>query len=65
MEDELLARGAQYQRGELFQPFAVVSEDGRLVTGQQQFSGEDFGGKLVQALANMARTKNTSENAAA
>ena len=50
VEDELRARGAHYQHGELFQPFAVVSEDGRLVTGQQQFSGEVFGKKLVETL---------------
>ncbi len=50
VEDELRGRGARYQCGGLFQPFAVVSEDGRLVTGQQQFSGEAFGRKLVAAL---------------
>lgn len=50
VEDELRARGARYQSGELFQPFAVISQDGRLVTGQQQFSGQVFGQKLVEAL---------------
>jgi putative intracellular protease/amidase len=50
VEDELRAHGARYRCGELFQPFAVVSEDGRLVTGQQQFSGQVFGQKLVEAL---------------
>jgi putative intracellular protease/amidase len=50
VEDELRALGARYQRGELFQPFAVVSGDGRLVTGQQQFSGDVFGAKLLAAL---------------
>jgi hypothetical protein len=42
MEDELRARGARYKRGELFQPFAMVSQDGRLVTGQK-FSDQVFG----------------------
>ena len=50
VENELRARGARYHCGELFQPFAVVSGDGRLVTGQQQFSSEVFGEKLVAAL---------------
>jgi putative intracellular protease/amidase len=53
VEDELTKRGARYVRGELFQPFATVSENGRLVTGQQQFSGEVFGAKLLQALENV------------
>jgi putative intracellular protease/amidase len=53
VEDELRARGARYQRGALFQPFAVVSQDGRLVTGQQQFSGEVFGERLVEALEKL------------
>jgi putative intracellular protease/amidase len=56
VEDELRARGARYQRGELFQPFAVVSEEGRLITGQQQFSGEVFGQRLLEALQK-ARAK--------
>ena len=47
-EDHLRAKGAEYERGELFQPYAVT--DGRLVTGQQQFSGEVFGEHLVAAL---------------
>ncbi|MEM1125706.1 MAG: type 1 glutamine amidotransferase domain-containing protein [Bacteroidota bacterium] len=49
-EDLLRAKGAHYERGALFQPFAVTADDGRLVTGQQQFSGEVFGDALVQAL---------------
>jgi putative intracellular protease/amidase len=65
VEDELRARGARYQRGELFQPFAVVSEDGRLVTGQQQFSGEVFGEKLLEALERPQSTSKTSGHAAA
>ena len=47
-EDHLRAQGARYESGGLFQPFAVT--DGRLVTGQQQFSGEVFGEHLVAAL---------------
>ncbi len=57
VEEELTRRGARYVRGELFQPFATVSENGRLVTGQQQFSGEVFGAKLLQALENVRATR--------
>ncbi|HKW66915.1 MAG TPA: type 1 glutamine amidotransferase domain-containing protein [Terriglobales bacterium] len=53
VEEELTKRGARYTRGELFQPFATVSENGRLITGQQQFSGEVFGAKLLQALESV------------
>lgn len=63
VEEELTRRGARYTRGELFQPFATVSENGRLVTGQQQFSGEVFGAKLLQALENV-RTARASGHAA-
>jgi putative intracellular protease/amidase len=63
VEEELTKRGARYMRGELFQPFATVSENGRLVTGQQQFSGEVFGAKLLQALENV-RTATASGHAA-
>ncbi|MEM8599565.1 MAG: type 1 glutamine amidotransferase domain-containing protein [Bacteroidota bacterium] len=49
-EDHLRAKGAVYEYGGLFQPFAVTSDDGRLVTGQQQFSGEVFGEALAVAL---------------
>jgi putative intracellular protease/amidase len=37
LEDALEERGANYIQGGLFKPFAV--RDGRLVTGQQQYSG--------------------------
>ena len=50
VEDLIRERGGDYVSGEPFQPFAVTSEDGRLVTGQQQFSGEVFGEQLVAAL---------------
>ncbi len=65
VEDELRARGARYQHGELFQPFAVVSDDGRLVTGQQQFSGDVFGKKFVETLERMRAVRKASEHAAA
>jgi putative intracellular protease/amidase len=37
IEDELRKRGANYVQGGLFKAFAV--RDGRLITGQQQYSG--------------------------
>jgi putative intracellular protease/amidase len=37
LEDVLRARGANYVQAGLFKPFAI--RDGRLVTGQQQYSG--------------------------
>jgi len=64
VEDELRARGARYKKGELFQPFAVVSQDGRLVTGQQQFSGQVFGQKLVEALDKASVSATGEHNAA-
>jgi putative intracellular protease/amidase len=64
VEDELRARGARYKRGELFQPFAVVSQDGRLITGQQQFSGEVFGQKLVEALKRAEASAMSKQGAA-
>ena len=63
VEDELTKRGARYVRGELFQPFATVSENGRLVTGQQQFSGEVFGAKLLQALENVRSARASGQAA--
>ena len=50
IEDELRVRSARYQCSDPFQPFAVASEDGRLVTGQQMFSGDVFGKKFIDAL---------------
>jgi putative intracellular protease/amidase len=50
VEDHIREAGGEYVSGEPFGPFAVTSEDGRLVTGQQQFSGEVFGDHLVAAL---------------
>jgi putative intracellular protease/amidase len=53
VEDELRARSAHYICTNPFQPFAIVSEDGRLVTGQQLFSGDVFGEKFTEALASI------------
>lgn len=50
VEDELRARGARYRCAPLFQPFAIASEDGRLVTGQQSFSADVFAEQLTEAL---------------
>lgn len=65
VEDELRARGARYKWGGLFQPFAIVSEDGRLVTGQQQFSGEVFGERMLEALERIRAMTKTTRRAAA
>ncbi len=37
IEDSARGRGAHYIQGGLFKPFVV--RDGRLITGQQQYSG--------------------------
>lgn len=50
LEDELRARGARYRCAPLFQPFAITSEDGRLVTGQQLFSADIFAKQFTEAL---------------
>jgi putative intracellular protease/amidase len=50
LEDELTKRGGDYQRGPVFQSFAIVSEDGRLITGQQNMSGEEVGKLVAEAL---------------
>src|SRR5215510_8698025 len=48
IEDELRKRGANYVQGGLFKAFVV--RDGRLITGQQQFSGMKVGQAVVSAL---------------
>lgn len=48
VEDALRARGANYIRGGLFAPFVV--RDGRLVTGQQQYSGRAVAQLLITML---------------
>ena len=48
IEDELRKRGANYVRGGLFRNFAV--RDGRLITGQQQYSGPRVAELVIAAL---------------
>ena len=48
IEDELRKRGANYVQGGLFKAFAV--RDGRLITGQQQYSGAKVAEAVIAAL---------------
>jgi putative intracellular protease/amidase len=48
IEDELRSRGANYVQGGLFKAFAV--RDGRLITGQQQYSGARVAELVIAAL---------------
>lgn len=48
LEDELKQRGANYVQGGLFKAFAV--RDGRLITGQQQYSARKVAQILIDAL---------------
>jgi putative intracellular protease/amidase len=48
IEDVLRERGANYVQGGLFKAFAV--RDGRLITGQQQYSGRRVAHMLIDAL---------------
>lgn len=48
IEDELTQRGANYVHGGLFKAFAV--RDGRLITGQQQYSARKVADMLIEAL---------------
>jgi putative intracellular protease/amidase len=48
VEDVLKERGANYINGGLFKAFAV--RDGRLVTGQQQYSGRRVAEMVIEAL---------------
>lgn len=48
IEDTLRERGANYLCGGLFKAFAV--RDGRLITGQQQYSGRRVAQMLIEAL---------------
>jgi putative intracellular protease/amidase len=48
IEDELRERGANYVQGGLFKAFAV--RDGRLITGQQQYSARKVTEMLIGAL---------------
>jgi putative intracellular protease/amidase len=48
IEDELRSRGANYVQGGLFRAFAV--RDGRLITGQQQYSGARVAELVIESL---------------
>ena len=48
LEDALRERGANYVQGGLFKAFVV--RDGRLITGQQQYSGRRVAQALIEAL---------------
>ena len=48
IEDELRARGANYIQAGLFKDFAI--RDGRLITGQQQYSGAKVAALVIAAL---------------
>jgi putative intracellular protease/amidase len=48
IEDELRERGANYVQGGLFKAFAV--RDGRLITGQQQYSGAKVAELVIEAV---------------
>lgn len=48
IEDALRERGANYIQGGLFKPFVV--RDGRLITGQQQYSGRKVALAVIDAL---------------
>jgi putative intracellular protease/amidase len=48
VEDVLKQRGANYVQGGLFKPFAI--RDGRLITGQQQYSGRKVAQMVLDAL---------------
>jgi putative intracellular protease/amidase len=48
IEDAAKERGANYVQGGRFKPFAV--RDGRLITGQQQYSGGEVATMVVEAL---------------
>jgi putative intracellular protease/amidase len=48
IEDTLRERGANYIQGGLFKPFVV--RDGRLITGQQQYSSRKVAQAVIEAL---------------
>ena len=48
IEDAARERGANYIQGGLWKPFAV--RDGRLITGQQQYSGGKVAELVIEAL---------------
>jgi putative intracellular protease/amidase len=50
IETEAGKRGATFAAGAPFRPFTVVDGGGRLITGQQNFSGDELGRLVVGAL---------------
>jgi putative intracellular protease/amidase len=48
IEDAAAERGANYIQGGRFKPFAV--RDGRLITGQQQYSGAEVARLVIEAV---------------
>jgi putative intracellular protease/amidase len=48
LEDALRERGANYVQAGLFKQFAI--RDGRLITGQQQYSGRKVAQMVIAAL---------------
>jgi putative intracellular protease/amidase len=48
IEDAARERGANYVQGGRFKPFAV--RDGRLITGQQQYSGAEVARLVIEAV---------------
>jgi len=50
LQDEIVKQGGKYQEAPPFTPAIAVGRGGRLVTGQQNFSGTLVGRKLVELL---------------
>ncbi len=50
LEDALKERGAIYVQAGLFKPFAI--HDGRVITGQQQYSGRKVAQLVIEALGH-------------
>ena len=48
IEDAARERGADYMQGGVWKPFAI--RDGRLITGQQQYSGGKVAERVIEAL---------------
>lgn len=52
LETELTKAGANFKKSTPFASFAVSTLGGRLITGQNNFSGEIVGHKVVEYLAS-------------
>jgi putative intracellular protease/amidase len=52
IEDAAKERGANYIQAGRFNPFAV--RDGRLITGQQQYSGAEVARLVIETLGRVA-----------